>query len=316
PFTVFRLNRSCSAAVLEMGMSDFGEIEKLSRACKPTVCVITNIGYSHIENLGSQEGILDAKLEILKGADRKAPMIVNGDDKLLAPLKEEYDGYREVITYGIDNADVDYRATDICTYPDRMYFNIRHGEEMICDVALFCPGRHHIYNALAAICTAVSAGCDPVAAAEMLSGFQPDSLRQHVQKRGEQMIIADCYNASPDSMKAAIDVLCEMKPKEGGRRVAVLGDMLELGDKSEELHRQVGEYVVKKGVDLMVCYGKNAAAIAARADELGMHAGNSDDPKTVLNFMKYKLKPNDIVLFKASRGMHLEELIEEFYKDC
>ena len=150
----------------------------------------------------------------------------------------------------------------------------------------------------------------------MLSGFQPDSLRQHVQKRGEQMIIADCYNASPDSVKAAIDVLCEMKPKEGGRRVAVLGDMLELGESSEELHRQIGEYVVSKGVDLMVCYGKNAAAIAARADELGMHAGHSEDPKTVLNFMKYKLKPNDIVLFKASRGMHLEELIEEFYKDC
>ena len=316
PFTVFGLNRSCSAAVLEMGMSDFGEIEKLSRASKPTICVITNIGHSHIENLGSQQGILDAKLEILKGADRHAPMILNGDDKLLAPLKEEYEGYREVITYGIDNPGADYRATEICTYPDRMYFNVRHGDEIICDVSLFCIGRHHIYNALAAICTAIKAGCDPVAAAEMLSGFQPDSLRQHVQKRGEQMIIADCYNASPDSTKAAIDVLCEMKPKEGGRRVAVLGDMLELGDKSEELHRQVGEYVVKKGVDLMVCYGKNAAAIAARADELGMHAGSSDDPKTVLNFMKYKLRPNDIVLFKASRGMHLEEIIEEFYKDC
>lgn len=316
PFTIFKLNRSCSAAVLEMGMSDFGEIEKLSRASKPNICVITNIGYSHMENLGSQEGILDAKLEILKGADRKAPLIVNGDDRLLFPLKEEYDGYRKVITYGIDNEKVDYRATEICTYPDRMYFNVRHDGEMICDVALFCPGRHHIYNALAAICTAVNAGCDPVAAAEMLSGFQPDSLRQHVQKRGEQMIIADCYNASPDSVKAAIDVLCEMKPKEGGRRVAVLGDMLELGESSEELHRQVGEYVVSKGVDLMVCYGKNAAAIAARADELGMHAGSSEDPKTVLNFMKYKLKPNDIVLFKASRGMHLEELIEDFYKDC
>ena len=316
PFTVFKLNRSCSAAVLEMGMSDFGEIERLSRASHPTICVITNIGYSHIETLGSQEGILDAKLEILKGADRNAPLIVNGDDPLLAKVKEEYDGYRTVITYGIESEKADYRATEICNFSDRIYFNIRHHDEIICDVTLYCLGKHNIYNALAAICVAVSAGCDPVAAAEMLSCFQPDSLRQHIHRRGEQLIITDCYNASPDSVKAAIDVLCELKPKEGGRRVAVLGDMLELGNESERLHREIGEYVVQKGIDIMVCYGKNAKYIAERADELGVHAGWSEDEKTVLNFMKYKFKPNDIVLFKASRAMHMEELIEEFYKDC
>lgn len=316
PFTIFKMNKSCSAAVLEMGMSDFGEIERLSRASHPTICVITNIGYSHIENLGSREAILDAKLEILKGADRNAPLIVNGDDSMLAHVKEEYDGYRKVITYGIDGEKLDYRATDICVFSDRQYFNVRHGDEMICDVALYCLGRHNIYNALAAICAAVCAGCSPVAAAEMLSCFQPDSLRQNIHKRGEQVVIADCYNASPDSVKAAVDVLCEMTPADGGRRVAVLGDMLELGDESERLHREIGEYVVKKGIDLMVCYGKNAKYIADRADELGMHAGWSEDEKTVLNFMKYKFKPGDIVLFKASRGMHMEELIEEFYKDC
>ncbi len=316
PFTVFKLNHSCSAAVFEMGMSDFGEIERLSRASHPNICVITNIGYSHIENLGSQEGILEAKLEILKGAERKAPLIINGDDSMLAPLKEDYEGYRDVITYGIDSENVDYRATEIVTNPDRMYFNIRYNDEIICDVTLFCLGKHNIYNALAAVCTAICAGCDPVAAAEMLSGFQPDSLRQHIQKRGEQTLIVDCYNASPTSMKAAIDVLCEMKPQGEGRRVAVLGDMLELGEKSAELHEQVGEYVAQKGVDLLVCYGENAKNIAKRADELGMHAGSSEDKRMVLNFLKYKLRPNDIVLFKASRGMHMEELIEEFYKDC
>ncbi len=316
PFTVFGLNRSCSAAVLEMGMSDFGEIERLSRASHPTICVITNIGFAHIEALGSQEGILDAKLEILKGADRNAPLIVNGDDSLLARVKEEYDGYRHVITYGIDSEKVNYRATEISIKSDRMYFNVRRDGEIICDVTLYCLGRHNIYNALAAICTAVNAGCDPVAAAEMLSCFQPDSLRQHVYKRGEQLVIADCYNASPDSMKAAIDVLCEMQPKEGGRRVAVLGDMLELGDKSEELHREIGEYLVKKGINVLICYGKYAKCIYDRADELGVHGSCSWDEQEILGFMKYKFKPNDIVLFKASRGMHMEELIEEFYKDC
>ncbi len=316
PFTVFKINHTCTAAVLEMGMNHFGEIERLSRASNPNICVITNIGFSHIENLGSQEGILEAKLEILKGADRNAPLVVCGDDPLLFKLKEEYDGFREIVTYGIDNGNCDYRATDIVTKPDRMHFNIVHGGEIICDVTLFCLGKHNIYNALAAIAVAVKAGCDPVSAAEMLSGYQPDSLRQHVQKRGNQTIIVDCYNASPTSMEAAIDVLCEMKPKGKGRRIAVLGDMLELGENAPEYHAKVGEYAAKKGVDILVCYGKNSKFMADRADELGLHPAHSEESKIILNFMKYKFRPDDIVLFKASRGMHLEELIEEFYKDC
>ena len=316
PFTVFKMNHTCTAAVLEMGMNHFGEIERLSRASNPNICVITNIGFSHIENLGSQEGILEAKLEILKGADRNAPLIVNGDDPLLAPLKEEYEGYREIITYGIENADCDYCAKDIATKPDRMYFNVVRNGEIICDVTLFCLGRHNIYNALAAIAVAVKSGCDPVSAAEMLSGYQPDSLRQHIQKRGEQTIIVDCYNASPTSMEAAIDVLCEMKPKGNGRRIAVLGDMLELGEYAPEYHAKIGEYAVQKGVDMLVCYGKNSKYMADRAEELGLHPAHSEESKIILNFMKYKFRPDDIVLFKASRGMHLEEIIEEFYKDC
>ena len=316
PFSVFKINKSCSAAVLEMGMSDFGEIERLSKACKPNICLITNIGYSHIETLGSQEGILEAKLEILSGADKNAPLIINSDDPLLAPLKEEYDGYRDVITYAIDDEDADFRAADIRIFSDRMYFHLCHNGEMICDVELFCVGQHNIYNALAAMAVAVTAGCDPTAAAEMLSGFQPDSLRQNVQKRGAQKIIVDCYNAAPASVKAAIDVLREMKPEGNGRRVAVLGDMLELGEKSAELHREIGEYVASKGIDMLLCYGKESKYTAERAEELGMHPGSSEDRKIILNFLKYKLKPDDIVLFKASRGMRLEELIDEFYKDC
>ena len=316
PFTLFGLNSSCTAAVIEMGMSDFGEIERLSRAAHPTVCMITNIGFSHIEKLGSQEGILQAKLEILKGADRKAPLIVNGDDKFLSGLKSEYDGYRKVIDYGIENKDCDYVAEDIKMFEDRMSFNVMHNGEILTDVLLFCIGKHNIYNALAAVTAAAVVGSDPVAAAEMLSGYQPEGMRQNIQKRGQQTIIVDCYNASPTSMKASIDLLCNMKPKEGGRRVAVLGDMLELGENSPEYHKEIGEYVVKKGVDLLVCYGKEAKNISDRADELGMNAGYSEDKKIIMNYLKFKLKPNDIVLFKASRGVHLEEIIDEFYKEC
>jgi UDP-N-acetylmuramoyl-tripeptide--D-alanyl-D-alanine ligase len=299
-----------------MGMSDFGEIERLSRTAHPTICLITNIGYSHIEKLGSQEGILEAKLEILKGADRKAPLIINGDDPMLRKARDDYESYRQIITYGIENKDCDYIADDIRKYDDRIYFNIYHEGKIITDVSLFCIGEHNIYNALAAVTVAVAAGADPVGAAEMLSAYQPEEMRQHIQKRGQQTLIVDCYNASPTSMKAAIDMLCDMKPKDGGRRVAVLGDMLELGEDSPKYHAEIGEYAAEKGIDLLVCYGKNAQYIAKRADELGMHAGYSEEKQKILNFLKFKLKPGDVVLFKGSRGIHLEEIIDEFYKDC
>ena len=316
PFSLLKLNSSCTAAVIEMGMSGFGEIERLSKCVRPTICLITNIGFAHIEKLGSQEGILQAKLEILKGADRDAPLILNGDDKLLWKVNKDYSEYRKVITFGIDNKECDYTAEDIKTYNDRISFNVCRKGEVITDVTIYSLGRHNVYNALAAVTTAAVAGCDPVLAAEMLSGYQPDQLRQNVQKLGQQTVLVDCYNASPTSMKAAIDMLCDIKPAEGGRHVAVLGDMLELGEKSAEYHAEIGEYVAKKGVDLLVCYGKEAENIAKRADELGYHAGWSTEKSKILNFLKFKLRPGDVVLFKASRGVHLEEIIDEFYKDC
>ncbi len=315
PFTLFGMNRSCEAAVIEMGMSDFGEIERLSKTTRPTACLITNIGSAHMEKLGSQEGILKAKLEILEGADSDAPLFINGDDALLAPLKERYSGTRPVITYGIENKNVDFRAADISLSDGKISFGVEHGGDRICNITLFCIGRHNVYNALAAVSVAVSMGCDPEAAAEALMRYQPDKLRQHVQKMGGQVVISDCYNASPSSMKAAIDALCDVEPKGSGRRVAVLGDMLELGEKSPELHEEIGEYLVSKGVDILVCYGKLARYIAGRADELGLHAGCSDDKDMVIKALKQKLMPDDVVLFKASRGIHMEEIISGLYKD-
>lgn len=316
PFSLLKLNSSCTAAVIEMGMSGFGEIERLSKCVRPNVCLITNIGFAHIEKLGSQEGILQAKLEILKGADKTAPLIINGDDKLLWGISEDYKDFRRVVTYGIENENCDYTAENIKTFSDRISFNVCRNKELITDVTIYSPGHHNVYNALAAITVADTVGCDPAVAAEMLSGFQADSLRQNIQKRGQQTLLIDCYNASPTSMKAAIDMLCDITPGEGGRHVAVLGDMLELGEDSPKYHAEIGEYVASKGVDLLVCYGENAESIAKRADELGYHAGWSTEKSKVLNFLKFKLRPGDVVLFKASRGVHLEEIIDEFYKDC
>lgn len=314
PFTLFNLNSSYSAAVIEMGMSDFGEIEILSKTAHPTVCIITNIGYSHIEKLGSQEGILKAKLEILAGASPDAPLIVNADDELLFPLKEQYSYKRKVFTFGIDNEAADFRAVNIKENDNCTSFDVMYNGKEIQKFTIPCLGRHNVLNALCAAATAFVCDADMPAAANALLNFKTDSLRQHIEKRGEQKLIIDCYNASPTSVEAAIDLLCSMKPNNSGRRIAVLGDMLELGTKSPELHERIGEYAVKKGVDLIACYGEYAKYIAKRADELGMHCGCSDDKSMVVNYLKFKLKPDDIVLFKASRGMHLEEIIEELYK--
>jgi UDP-N-acetylmuramoyl-tripeptide--D-alanyl-D-alanine ligase len=307
------MNDTATAAVIEMGMSHKKEISRLSAVVKPDICVITNIGFAHIENFGSQEDILNAKLEILDGAARKSPLIVSADDELLFPLIERYRNRHPVITFGVENTKADYLAVDISKQADRLQFSVKKHGEYICDVSLYIRGEHNILNALCAIAVADYVGIKPQIAGEFLQAYQPGSLRQHIEKRGQQTIISDCYNASLTSMRAALKMLADMQIDTGARRVAVLGDMLELGEHSEELHKKVGEAVVEFGIDLLVCYGHESRFIAKRADELGMHSGYSADKNQVKNFLKYKLKPGDVVLFKASRSMHLEDIIEEYY---
>jgi UDP-N-acetylmuramoyl-tripeptide--D-alanyl-D-alanine ligase len=312
PLALFDLNSSYNAAVIEMGMNHTGEISRLSRCVNPDICIITNIGFSHIEHFNSQDDILSAKLEILEGASREAPLIINGSDPLLMSAKEYCAKRRKVYTYGVDG-DFDYTAVDIEQKGSRTAFRVKKGDTYIADVELFIQGMHNVVNAAAAIAVSDIAGVDAATAGSMLGCYQPLPLRQHIEKRGHNTIIVDCYNASPASMEASLKMLADMPVKEGARRVAVLGDMLETGEHARELHEKVGEAVVANGIDLLVCYGDNARYIAKKADELGMHSGYSADRNVIKNFLKFKLKPNDIILFKASRGMHLETLIEEFF---
>ena len=312
PFTLLKLSPQHKAAVIEMGMSHFGEIERLSKTCRPTIAVITNIGWSHAENLGSQEGILKAKLEILIGAEPTAPLIINGDDPLLYPLTEKITD-REVISVGAKNKSCTYTAENIVSETDKVSFDIAKGGEIIDRIVLPCPGIHHVTDALIAYAAAVKAGCDGTAVCRKLEGFRLDGLRQHIEHRKGQTLIIDCYNAAPNSMMAAIDVLCDTKPASGGKRVAVLGDMLELGTLSPELHQRVGEYAAEKGIDLLVCYGNYAQYIAKGAEELGVPCCYSADKETILNYLSFKLSEGDAVLYKASRGIHMEEIIEGYY---
>ncbi len=313
PFTLLKLRPEHKAAVIEMGMSHFGEIERLSDTCRPTIAVITNIGWSHAENLGSREGILRAKLEILKGAAENAPLIVNGDDDLLAPLKNTITD-RKVITCGMVSEGCDYTARNIITEAGSTSFDVVYEGKAVQRITLPCIGKHHVLDALIAYAAATEAGCEGAGIAEKLSTFELDGLRQHIEKRKEQTLLIDCYNAAPDSMKAAIDVLCELEPSYGGKRAAVLGDMLELGANSPKLHEEIGEYAAAMGLDLLVCYGNYAKYIAKGAERCGLSCCYAPDKETILNFLNFKLSDGDCVLYKASRGMHMEEIIDKYYK--
>lgn len=305
PRTLFGMDSTHEAAVIEMGMSDFGEISRLTKAAAPTIGVITNIGFSHIENLKSQEGILKAKLEILDGMSENAPLIVNGDDAHLVPLRESLS--RKVYLFGIDNENCDYRAENISETDGVTAFDICYDGKS-CHAEIPCVGRHNVLNALAAFCIGRLSSMTEIEIISALKKYQPDAMRQNIVKKGDYTVIIDCYNASPDSMKASLGVLSGMKSE--GRKIAVLGDMLELGEASEKLHRLVGGYVKDAKPDMLFCYGKDSEYIVKDSN---VPAAFSDDKAVLTNLIRDYMKPGDVLLFKASRGMKLEEIIDSLF---
>lgn len=311
PKTLLELDSHHEAAVIEMGMSNFGEIHRLSCTTQPTIGVITNIGFSHIENLKSQEGILKAKLEILDGMADDAPLVVSADDPFLAPLKNELLP-RPVYTYGIENEDADVRAVDIESGDSSISFTVIDKGKETCRVTLPCVGLHNVLDALGAYCTGRLADIEPEKIAEALGKYKTVGFRQNIEQHGTYTLIVDCYNASPDSMKAALHVLREMKSS--GRKAAVLGDMLELGDLSRKLHEIVGDMSLVSGADQIFCYGKNAKYIAKTAAKGGASVFHTEDKTELCSAIRAYLRPGDLILFKASRGMHLEDCIKEIFR--
>lgn len=311
PKTLLKLDSGYESAVIEMGMSDFGEIHRLSCTASPDMAVITNIGFSHIENLKSQEGILRAKLEILDGMDKNAPLVTNADDKLLSRLKSQLE--RPVYTFGIDNPDSDYRAVNINEHDNITEFDIvyKNQPDKIIHVILTAIGKHNVLNAVTAFAVGKLSGIDDNIIASAFSEFVPDSLRQNISEKNSQIVITDCYNASPDSMRASLGVLANIKAK--GRKIAVLGDMLELGEMSEELHRKVGEMAVSANPDMIFCYGEQSEYIAQEAEKAGIKTYHSNDKNILAKAVSEYVQEGDAILFKASRGMKLEEIINKVY---
>lgn len=307
PKMIFRLDESYGAAVFEMGMSDLNEITHLSQAAMPTVSVISNIGVSHLENLKTRENILKAKLEILDGMAKDAPLVINIDNDMLSTVSLD----RPVISFALDNKQADCTAENVVQRDEKTHFDIIYKGNTY---KAFVPtiGIHNVYNALAAFCVGVQVGIDPEKCACALAGYVTTGMRQRVRKEKSITFIEDCYNASPDSQRAGINALCDIEAK---RHIAVLGDMLELGSVSKQEHYSVGEYAAEKQLDMVFAYGEEAENISLGAKENGV--------KDVLHFLDKKelsqkllevLQPGDAVLFKASRGMKLEEVIKNIYK--
>ncbi|MBP3299946.1 MAG: UDP-N-acetylmuramoyl-tripeptide--D-alanyl-D-alanine ligase [Clostridia bacterium] len=306
PLTLLHVEPNHRAVVTEMGMCNFGEISELSLIARPDIAVLTNIGLCHIEFLGSQEGILKAKSEIVDGMTEDGFVILNGDDPYLATLT---DLRQTRVTYGLNHPEYDYYAYNVAVLSEGVSFTAKTPLGDL-DVHLAIDGIHNVYNSLAAIAVGVLCGMDLASIGEGLRNMEKAPLRQNIRKERGMTLIEDCYNASPTSMKASIDVL---KGK-SGRKVAVLGDMLELGENSALYHRQVGAML--EGVSVLIAYGDHARDYLEGAAQAGVlqriPCKTPEDAAVNLNLAARK---GDVVLFKASRSMHAERVIECFLKD-
>ncbi len=308
PLTLFRLEKTHEAAVIEMGMSGFEEISRMTKAVKPDVAIISNIGVSHIEKLGSREGILKAKLEILNGMKADAPVILNADDDMLITVCAHE---HPVTYYGIENEKSMFKAFEITSKENETELSVGFSGGTG-RVSLPFPGRHNVYNALAAVAAGTFFGIEPLDGFEALKNYVPAGMRQRINKKGGITFIEDCYNASPDSQAAALAVLGSMNAK---RKIAVIGDMLELGEVSETAHYGVGVKAAENGIDAVFTYGERSLQTAKGATDGKISCVKSfDDKKKLSDALVSYLEEGDAVLFKASRGMKLEDVIYSVYE--
>ena len=312
PMTIMDMPENTEVAVLEMGMNHSGEMEYLSDIARPDLAIITNIGTMHIEHLGTREGILQAKLEIMRGMPEDGAGVFNGDEPLLWNIRAI--GKHKKYYYGIENHACDVTATDIVELDDGVRFVV-HGFGQ--QFELFVPmlGRHAVYNALAATTVGLLLGVKPEQIQARFSSFHNTGMRQKIYVKNGVTIIEDCYNAGPESTEAALDVLAGIKTD--GRRIAVLGDMLELGNRSAAEHYRIGRLAVGKA-DLLLTYGEHSVRTLTGAITGGMNPKNTDHFDThedMARMLKMRVSEGDVVLFKGSRGMRMEKVLQLFLDD-
>lgn len=306
PLTIFRLRDEHEMAVLEMGISDFGEMHRLAKIARPNTCVITNIGLCHLEFLKSRDGILKAKTEIFDYLQSDGHIILNGDDDKLVTVQEAK-GIKPVF-FGVENHQGIW-ADEIKPEGLKGISCCIHAGEESFSVLIPVPGKHSVYNALAATAVGLTYGLTIEEIRKGIESLQSVSGRFHIIETPEYTVIDDCYNANPISMKASLDVLTDAL----GRKVAILGDMGELGADERKMHQEVGRYAAEREIDVLLCVGELSADMAEAARTVSSktqveHFANKED---LMKELPELLEKGDTVLVKASHFMEFGEIVEK-----
>lgn len=314
PLTILKIREEHEVAVVEMGISDFGEMHRLSEIAKPDICVITNIGNCHLENLKSQEGILKAKSEIFDFMNEQGYICLNGDDKNLSKL----DSINNIkpLFFGVGEHN-DIFATDIVNNGFAGSACKIHTATDLFDIKIPIPGSHMVDNALAAIAVGTIMNLTIQMIQEGLSTVEALSGRSHLIKTDRYMIIDDCYNANPMSMKAAIDLLGEAPT----RKVAILGDMFELGENADALHSEIGDYISKSKTDIVIFIGEKAQFMNEAAVKANTEKGSKGSiiyyqtRDEAIQKISATLQQGDTILVKASHGMGFDVIVKHISND-
>lgn len=310
PLTVFRLREEDEIAVLEMGISDFGEMHRLAAVAKPNTCVITNIGTCHLENLGDRDGVFRAKTEMFDHLQEEATVILNGDDDKLEKVVQVQG--KPPVFFGLSKEYPIY-ATEIVSRGLKGIACRIHTPKGDFSVTIPIPGQHMVYNALAGTAVGLAYGMEPEEIKAGIESLQSLSGRFHILETEKYTIIDDCYNANPMSMKASLGILGDAL----GRKVAILGDMGELGADEKELHGEVGTFAGTCGIDLLICVGPLCREMERKAKEAAQEAENPlevvhlDTLEELLENLPELLLKGDTVLVKASHFMNFSKIIEE-----
>lgn len=312
PLTVLSIRQEHQIAVLEMGISDFGEMHRLSKIARPDICVMTNIGQCHLENLGTREGILKAKSEIFDFMNPEGYVFVNGDDDLLRLIRKR--SSHDTVHFGLSPANEIF-ASDITSQGLFGTKAVIHANLSVFPVNVPLPGIHMVHNALAAAGVGMQLGIGIHQIQQGIARVQTVSGRSNVLSLPAYTLIDDCYNANPASMRAALDLLATAS----GRKTAILGDMFELGERQEQLHGEIGAYAVEKGINVLICTGalsvnmyeqavKSREALYSLSKMEIYYFETRDD---MLKELPMLLKREDTILVKASHGMAFEKVIEK-----
>lgn len=311
PLTLFKMDQTTQVAVVEMGMRGLGQIRHLAGIARPTIGVVTNVGLTHLELLGTQENIAKAKTELVQSLPSTGLAVLNGDDPWVRRMKDHTSA--RTVYYGVDTSGLDYRATDIREKNDSIQFQVCTQDETL-KLTLPMPGRHNVLNALAAIAVAKELGISNSAIVRGLTEPDLTGKRLKLIRRDGYCVIDDTYNASPASVRAALDVLSGSR--EGNRKIAVLADMLELGPQAGEIHHQLGQYAADHGVDQLFAFGDLARRYVTGYQAAGVGTGRHFDNKDhLIAELLNIIKPGDVILVKGSRSMKMEEVVAALTKE-